>query len=264
MLNEALDFRAESDDLYQLISPEDDSVFARVTLFKGWTVNDVLTHLHHWNWAADAALNDDLEFEAMIDAIAPAVVKGQLRQFENQRHAGLTGRDLLETWQATAAQVAENFHRADPKQRVKWAGPSMSARSSITARLMETWAHGQAVYDLLGVERQSADRIKSIVVLGLNTFGWSFQVQGMEVPEEVPCLRLTAPSGETWEWNAANAANQISGSAEQFCQVVTQTRNIGDTLLKVTGDTATRWMASAQCFAGPPVQPPAPGARHPA
>ena len=34
-----------------------------------------------------------------------------------------------------------------------------------------------------------------------------------------------------------------------------------DTTLKATGDTATRWMAMAQCFAGPPEDPPPPGTR---
>ena len=38
----------------------------------------------------------------------------------------------------------------------------MSARSSISARLMETWAHGQEVYDHLGVVRVDADRIKAL------------------------------------------------------------------------------------------------------
>jgi len=262
MLNEALDFRDESEELFKLIAPEDDGVFARATLFKGWTVNEVLTHLHHWNWAANAALNEDPAFDAMVGEVAEAAMKGELRKFENERYADLTGRALLNAWHELVGEVADNFHKADPKQRVKWAGPDMSARSSITARLMETWAHGQAVYDLLGVKRQSADRIKGIVVLGLNTFGWSFKVQGEDIPKDVPYLRLSAPSGEIWEWNETNETDLISGTAEDFCQVVTQTRNIADTALDVSGDTAMRWMATAQCFAGPPETPPAEGARH--
>jgi hypothetical protein len=41
----------------------------------------------------------------------------------------------------------------------------MSARSSISARLMPP-AHGQAIYDLMAVERQNTDRIDNIVVMG--------------------------------------------------------------------------------------------------
>jgi len=44
--------------------------------------------------------------------------------------------------------------------------------------------------------------------------------------------------------------------------VVTQGRNVADTALAVVGTTAERWMAVAQCFAGGPEEPPAPGQRH--
>ena len=58
-----------------------------------------------------------------------------------------------------------------------------------------------------------------------------------------------------------NTESLIEGDAVEFCQVVTQTRNIADTGLKATGEAAAKWMAIAQCFAGPPEEPPAPGAR---
>jgi len=53
----------------------------------------------------------------------------------------------------------------------------------------------------------------------------------------------------------------IEGRAEEFCQVVTQTRNIADTSLEVHGANAKLWMNIAQCFAGPPETPPVPGSR---
>ena len=55
--------------------------------------------------------------------------------------------------------------------------------------------------------------------------------------------------------------NLIEGNAEDFCQVVTQVRNIADVNLKLTGKIANEWMSIAQCFAGPPEQPPKPGLR---
>jgi uncharacterized protein (TIGR03084 family) len=145
--------------------------------------------------------------------------------------------------------------------RVKWAGPDMSVRSSITARLMETWAHGQEVYDELGVVRVNGDRIRNIVVLGNNTYGWTFAVRGEQAPQPVPHLVLQAPSGEIWTYNEPSAEERIEGSAEAFCQVVTQVRNVADTDLVVCGPNAAQWMQKAQCFAGPPETPPAPGVR---
>ena len=53
----------------------------------------------------------------------------------------------------------------------------------------------------------------------------------------------------------------ISGMAHEFAQVVTQTRNIADTQLECEGEVAQLWMKNAQCFAGAPAEPPAPGFR---
>ena len=97
--------------------------------------------------------------------------------------------------------------------------------------------------------------------MGVNTFGWTFRNRGWEVPAEPPYLRLTAPSGDVWEWNDAGSADRIEGRAVEFCQVVTQVRNIADTGLKTSGEAARRWMSVAQCFAGPPEDPPPPGSR---
>ena len=140
-------------------------------------------------------------------------------------------------------------------------GPDMSARSSISARHMETWAHAQELYDTLGVDRINEDRIKNIVIIGNNTFKYCFTINKRELPEETPRLELTAPSGEVWEFNNPSNENKISGKAEEFCQVVTQVRNIEDVNLNVSGDIANDWMSIAQCFAGGAETPPQPGTR---
>jgi uncharacterized protein (TIGR03084 family) len=131
----------------------------------------------------------------------------------------------------------------------------------MTARQMETWAHGFEVFDLLGKVRADSDRIKNIVILGVNTFGWSHQVHSLPVPNAMPKLILTAPSGATWEFGE-EGDNSITGPATDFAAVVTQTRAFTDTALTATGEVAQTWMANAQCFAGPPETPPAPGSRH--
>jgi len=262
MLEQAVDFRQESEALYHLLEPLGEEDFERQTLFKGWTLNDVIGHLHHWNWAADYSLRDGEAFQAWVtELMSEAAVQG-LRAIENRWLEGLKGRQLLETWRNYYLEMSERFEAVNPSQRVKWAGPDMSVRSSITARLMETWSHAQAVYDLLGVKRVDTDRIRNIAQLGINTFGWTFHNRGEAPPGDVPGVRLTAPSGAIWEWNVENTRGLVEGSATEFCQVVTQTRNIADTALIVSGPVATQWMAVAQCFAGPVEIPPQPGVRH--
>src|SRR3990172_10945148 len=135
---------------------------------------------------------------------------------------------LLEEWRRFTRELAEHFGAADPKARVPWAGPPMSVRSSVTARLMETWAHGQEVYDVLGALRVDGHRIQNIAQLGVNPFGWTFSNRRLEVPADVPHVRLVAPSGAVWEWNEPCDTNRVEGSATEFCQVVTQVRSLGD------------------------------------
>jgi len=261
MFSQVIDFRDESMALYELLRPLDAEAFGSKTQFKQWTFNDIVAHLHMWNWAADLSLNDEAAFQDFINQVLRHLADDGLRQFEAQWLDGLAGPELLETWYDFVVRLSERFGAADPGQRVKWAGSDMSVRSSITARLMETWAHGQAIYDALGVERRDKDRIRNVAVLGVNTFGWTFRNRRLDVPAEIPYVKLTAPSGEIWEWNDPGASSRVEGPATGFCQVVTQTRNVTDTNLQVEGDAAKQWMSIAQCFAGPPEQPPLPGTR---
>ncbi|MEO0549635.1 MAG: TIGR03084 family metal-binding protein [Pseudomonadota bacterium] len=256
---QADDFRAESEALFELLNTAEDSQFAEPTQFKNWTINAVLQHLHFWNQMARLQIVDEAELLSRMRGVGQH--PGGMRGYEADHFASLGGRALLQDWRAGVEETADAFATADPKARLKWAGPDMSARSSITARLMETWAHGQEVYDHLGVERQNEDRIRNIVVLGVNTFGWTYKTRRETPPGAMPYLSLMAPSGAVWTYGEVNATERIEGRADQFCQVVTQTRNIADTDLVVTGPTATDWMSKAQCFAGAPAEPPAPGTR---
>jgi len=261
MMQQATDFLDESEALFQLLDPLPEEALDAKTQFKGWTINDVVGHLHIWNRAADLSLRDAAGFQAFLREFADWVFSGSLRQAETKWLDGLKGRKLLDAWRAFCRETSQRFGDADPRARVPWAGPDMSVRSSITARFMETWAHGQEVYDHLGVVRANTDRIRNIVVLGVNTYTWSFKVHNMEPPGPMPHLCLTAPSGIRWEFGDENPDSRIEGAAEEFCQVITQVRNVGDTRLQVVGETAARWMATAQCFAGPPETPPPVGTR---
>ena len=65
-------------------------------------------------------------------------------------------------------------------------------------------------------------------------------------------MELTAPGGDQWAWGPEDAAQRVSGSALDFCLLVTQRRP--RELLDVVGDgpDAQRWLEIAQAFAGPP------------
>ena len=135
----------------------------------------------------------------------------------------------------------------------------MGAKSFLTARLMEAWAHGQDIVDTLGASRSASDRLRHIAQLGVITRGWSYINRGLEVPEGNVSVTLTAPSGDVWEWPHENADATVSGKAEEFCLVVTQRRHVDDTDLTINGELARDWMLQAQAFAGGPTDGPAAG-----
>ena len=261
-LQQAYDFRDECNAVFSILENLKEQDYEMPTQFKGWTFNNVIGHLHVWNYAADISLKDGDEWKNFANSALQALGNGSsMNEFEQTITKGIQGPELLSMWKEYYTDMTERFAVADPKKRVKWMGPDMSARSSISARHMETWAHAQELYDSLGLDRINEDRIKNIVIIGNNTFKWCFTVHKKTLPTIRPYLKLISPSGEIWEYNEFSEDHKIEGLAEEFCQVVTQVRNIQDVNLKLTGSIAEEWMSVAQCFAGGAEQPPKPGTR---
>ncbi len=265
MLQQIVDLLAEADEFAAMLRARPDADFERVTAFKAWTIDDVLRHLHVGDTMAALSVAEPQAFQRyLLDVRSKRAGGLSPRDDARQRFGHLGGRKLLDAWRAKLDDLCGLLAAKDPDARLKWAGPDMGLRMFTTARQMEVWAHGQEVYDVLGLERQGTDRLRNIAEIGVRTFGWTFANRGQPVPLNVPYVALDAPSGGRWEWNPPDARNAVTGSALAFAQVVTQVRNVADTRLAVTGETAKAWMAIAQCFAGPPETPPAPGSRRPA
>ena len=262
MLQESLDLLAEVDELHAFLETLKDEDWERPTGFMGWTPWDVVAHLHFYDRVSLLALEGEEVFVARRDELIQGISAGLTNAEAARREFGdLTPDQLLLRWRETCREMATQLGESDPKRRLPWFGPDMGVRMFTTARFMETWAHGQEIYDLLGVVRTPTDRIKNIAVIGVKTFGWTFVNRRLEVPGPPPYLRLVAPSGEIWEWNEPDEGESIRGDAVDFCHVVTQGRNVADTALEVEGEIANRWMSIAQCFAGGPADPPKPGER---
>lgn len=171
----------------------------------------------------------------------------------------MNNQQLIEWWRIERNALLAALLNLDPKDRLPWYGPSMSAKSFATARLMETWAHGQDIADALKICRKPTDRLYHIAHLGVSTFKWSFYNRQMGVPNVAIRVELTSPTNTNWEWGPEDAKEVIRGTAEGFCMVVTQRRHYMDTDLEIKGETAEKWMSIAQCFAGPPTNTREPG-----
>ena len=258
MLPQARDLLEEGEELQALLADLSEDDWTRATPFKAWSVNDVVRHLHLGDWMALHALTDPIAFAEIKAERLAARARGEAEPVGPEMGDGEV---LRRQWWSYFQEMCQRLGAAEADARVPWFGPDMGVRMFTTARQMETWAHGQDIYDLLRRRRTNTDRIRNIVVIGCRTFGWTFANRGEAPPSPVPHVRVTAPSGAVWTFHDESETDLVEGSAVDFAHVVTQGRNIADVDLKVVGESARCWMDVAQCFAGPPNDPPAPGTR---
>jgi uncharacterized protein (TIGR03084 family) len=128
----------------------------------------------------------------------------------------------------------------------------MRVTSMATARFMETWAHARDVAAALGVELPAHDRVRHVVHIGVRTRDFAFSINGLTVPAEPFRVELNAPDGATWSWGPDDATQRVTGSAEDFCMLVTQRRPKAALDVHAVGTDAEMWLGIAQAFAGPP------------
>jgi uncharacterized protein (TIGR03084 family) len=232
------------------------------TDFHGWTPWDEVAHLLFFEEAAWLAVNDAAGFAADTAALARELATGvQISAIARRRYHPMDGGSLLALWRERHEALAAALAAMDAKARLPWYGPTMSARSFATARLMETWAHGQDIWDMLGLEREPGPGLRHITHLGVTTYAWTFVNRKLEVPQPAPYVELQSPTGETWRWGEPSDHHCVRGPALDFALLVTQRRHRADTRLTWVGAPADQWTRLAQCFAGEPADGPAPGTR---
>ena len=244
------DLLAETADVSELVAPLDEAGIARPTPAAGWDIRDQLTHLAFFDEAATQALADPDGFRR-----AAAALMAEGMDFPDRvaaEHAGLTAEEVRAWFARARTALVTAFRGRDPRARLPWYGPDMSVASSVTARIMETWAHGQDVADTLGVTRVATDRLRHIAHLGVSTTAFSFGLHGRPAPVVPIRVVLHAPSGDRWTWGDGAAADRVEGTALDFCLTVTQRRLAEDTGLVVRGPAAREWIGIAQAFAGAP------------
>lgn len=247
------DLGAEQNTLDRIVSRLSDEQWAQPTPSAGWTVADQIGHLTYFDGAAVLAITDPEAFTASMKELTKA--GADVDRLTLGR--GSAPPDLLAKWRATRDRLVDVASTLTEGTRVVWYGPSMSAKSFLTARLMEVWAHGQDVVDAVGADRPPTDSLRHIAQLGFITRGWSYTNRGLEVPKGAVRVELTAPSGPPWCFGPPDALNVIRGPAVDYCLVVTQRRHVDDTRLEIHGDLARDWMEKAQAFAGAATDPPA-------
>lgn len=224
--------------------------FTTATPALGWTIAHQIGHLTWTDELAVVACRDPAAFGATRSAIV-----GDLPAAIEIGAASAVGRptaEVIERWRAGRGDVLEALAGVPSGTRISWLGPPMGAGTIASARIMETWAHGLDIADALGAGLVATDRLRHVAELGVRTRDHSFTTQGLAVPGAPFRVELTAPSGRRWEWGPQDAAERVTGTALDFCLLVTQRRHRDDLGLSAVGPAADRWLSIAQAFAGPP------------
>lgn len=244
------DLRAESDDLDALVAHLPADRWADPTPAPGWTIAHQIGHLLWTDRVALTAVTDEAGFAELMTAAA-ANPAGFVDDAATEL-AAVSPAELLTDWRVTRGRLHEELLAVPDGRKLAWFGPPMSAASMATARLMETWAHGLDVADALGVIRPATQRLRSIAHLGVRTRDYAFIVNNLTPPAEPFLVELRGPSGDTWSWGPSDAAQRVTGSAEDFCFLVTQRHALSTLDVNAVGEDAQRWLTIAQAFAGPP------------
>ena len=253
------DLRAEGDQLLATVEGLGDDGWRTPTPADGWDVATTVAHLlwtdevavlaaHSLRGEQHKAAWDEVVLAAMADPFG-FVDAGAVEL------AALSRDEILTRWASGRTALREALLEVPDGGKLPWFGPPMSPPSMATARFMETWAHALDVYDAAaeggGSRPEPTDRIKHVAHLGVRTRNYAYSVQEETPPTEEFRVQLVSPSGDTWAWGPEDARQTVTGSAYDFCLLVTQRVHRDDTDLVAVGDDAEHWLRIAQAFAGP-------------
>lgn len=245
------DLAAESGALDDLVAPLDAAAWRTRTPAPGWTVAHQIAHLAWTDRVAALAARDPDEFTAMLTRALREAGGAGFVDAEAERGAQREPAELLAAWRADRHDLVTALAAVPAGRKLPWFGPPMGAATMATARLMETWAHGQDVFDALGAEREPTARLRNVAHLGVRTRDFAFVSRGRQPPPAEFRIELTAPDGSLWTWGPEEAQERVTGPALDFCLLVAQRRHRDDLAVRAEGEAADAWLDIAQVFAGP-------------
>jgi len=244
------DLAAEAATVAGLVAGLDEDGWRRPTPAPGWSIADQISHLAYFDEQAVLSATEPGRFREQREA-----ERGDIDGFTArvaEAHRAIPGRELLAWFDRARRELIEATTGLPLSARVPWYGPDMSLASALTARIMETWAHGLDIADAVGVERPPGPGLRSIAELAVRALRNGFVSHGLPAPEAPVRVELTAPSGELWCWGPDDAGDVVRGPALDFCLLSVQRRHRAGLDLVATGSVADQWLDVAQAFAGPP------------
>ncbi|AXU13407.1 TIGR03084 family metal-binding protein [Streptomyces clavuligerus] len=254
------DLRDEYEELDRLLADATDETWARGTSAPRWSVAHQVAHLAWTDRAALLAVTDPDTF-ATEAAKALATPETFVDEAATE-WARMPPATLLAYWREGRELLLTALESAPVDSRFPWYGPPMGIASMASARLMETWAHGQDVADALGSARVPTARLRHIAHIGVRTRDHAHRLRGLTPPAAPFRIELTAPDGTLWCHGPEDAAQRVTGPALDFCLLVTRRARAADLAVTAEGPDAAHWLTIAQAFAGAPGPEPVPRPPH--
>lgn len=228
-LTELLQEQAATD---ALLSPLAADAWLTPTPSDGWDVRDTVSHLSDTNEIAiDTMLGGPRSLNEAAkgyDSPEAFTLSGCLRG------RSMSPADVLAWWRRSSEAMNETFLSMDPKQRIPW-GLGMTARTLVTARLMEHWAHAVDLRRTLGAPIALEPRLRSIAWLITNAIPYAFTIAETPVPAGHTLRVALSAAGETWEVGPSDATDSITGDALEYCLLGVQRTTRADTSLVADG-----------------------------
>tara|TARA_B100001778_G_scaffold3665_1_gene3139 strand:+ start:1405 stop:2175 length:771 start_codon:yes stop_codon:yes gene_type:complete len=244
------DLVAETDALTDIVKEFSNEQWLQPTVAEGWDTLETILHLGATDLACYMAVDDPVAFGSLRERLAKGEISVHDAPGIEVREK--SGPKLWEWFIEGRTQMVEALRKLDPKQRIVWLGPEIGALSLATSRLLETWTHSHDIADTFGRSYPQTDRLRHIAHIGFVTRAFSYVNRGLAAPSEPVRVELDAPSGETWVWGPEESANSVTGSAYEFCKVVTRRTPVAESRLEIQGELAWQWMEIAQPWIEPP------------
>ncbi|MFJ5711709.1 TIGR03084 family metal-binding protein [Streptomyces sp. NPDC093105] len=239
----------EIEETARLVEGLDEQAWHTATPAPGWSIADQIAHLTFIFHLAGTAASDPDGFAKLAAGAAgdfDGAVNAALKQFN-----GFPPAQLLARFRALGQNSVDALAAVPEGQVVPWLVNPLPAAVLASAGIMEIFGHGQDIADALGVRREPTERLRHLVFFAFLTRDFGYLSRGLTPPTEHFRIEVTAPNGELWAYGPEDAADKITGPAEDFCLLVTRRRHRDDLALVATGAEADRWLDIAQAYRGP-------------
>lgn len=233
------ELEAEQRELDEILNGLSAEQWSTPTPSQGWDIRDQVSHLADTN---------EIAVDTMTDG--PRSLNVEVGRFDTpeaftqsgcERGRAMEPKAVLEWWRESGGLMNETFGQLDPKQRVPW-GLGMTARTLVTARQMEHWAHGLDIRDALGIEVKANQRLRSVAWLITRALPYAFTVSQTPLPAD-RSLRIELDAmidgqEQHWSFGPQDATDLIRGDALEFCRLGVQRCSRSETRLEFEGSFA--------------------------